>query len=142
MIVRCASCNTEFALDDRQVGPDGASVRCSVCQSVFRIDGEALEDEPPWQVRTLEDLLFTAPDLGTLRAWILEGRLHPDDKVSRTGRHFVRLGDMPEFSAAFEGFSGLPQLLALDDGRPPSERSARDVLGPPPAFGTEGANGG
>ncbi|HWB73823.1 MAG TPA: zinc-ribbon domain-containing protein, partial [Nannocystaceae bacterium] len=139
MIVRCASCKTEFALDDRQVGPDGASVRCSVCGAVFRVEAESAAEEPPWQVRTLEDLLFTAPDLATLRTWILEGRLHPDDKVSRTGRHFVRLGDMPEFSAAFEGFSGLPQLVVAD-GLAPSERSALDVLGPPPAFGTEGAD--
>jgi predicted Zn finger-like uncharacterized protein len=141
MIVRCASCKTEFALDDRQVGPDGASVRCSVCGTVFRVEPESEQTEPPWQVRTLEDLLFTAPDLATLRSWILEGRLHPDDKVSRTGRHFVRLGDMPEFSAAFEGFSGLPQLVVAD-GRGPSEHSALQVLGPPPAFGTEGPSSG
>ncbi len=140
MIVRCASCKTEFALDDRQIGPDGASVRCSVCATVFRVDAAVPAGEAPWQVRTLEDLLFTAPDLGTLRSWILEGRLHPDDKVSRTGRHFVRLGDMPEFSAAFEGFSGLPQLLVAE-GQGASERSALDVLGPPPAFGTDGPSG-
>ncbi len=135
MIVRCASCNTEFALDDRQVGPDGASVRCLSCAAVFRVSASDVAAQPPWQVRTIDDLLFTAPDLATLRAWILEGRLHPDDRVSRSGRHFVRLGEMPEFATAFAGFPGLPSLVEPRD-RPPSERSALDLLGPPPAFGT------
>ncbi|HET6584923.1 MAG TPA: zinc-ribbon domain-containing protein [Nannocystaceae bacterium] len=136
MIVRCASCQTEFSLDDRQVGTDGASVRCSVCGSVFRVEAapEANLDQP-WQIRTTDDLLFTAPDLITLRAWILEGRLHPDDRVSRTGRNFLRLGDMPEFTDAFAGFPELPPLIATEE-RGQSEISAVNVLGPPPAFGT------
>ncbi len=143
VIVTCASCGTKFALDDQQVGPEGATVRCSVCRHVFRV-GTANGSAPahPWQIRTIDDLLFTAPDLATLRAWILEGRLHPDDAVSRTGRHFVRLGDMPEFVEAFEGFANLPPVLRVDVQRGPSEQSARDVLGPPPAFGTHAAEGG
>ena len=136
MIVRCASCQTEFSLDDRQVGTDGASVRCSVCGSVFDVSPPPdAGNEQPWQIRTTDDLLFTAPDLITLRAWILEGRLHPDDRVSRTGRNFLRLGDMPEFTDAFAGFPELPPLIATEE-RGPSEISAVNVLGPPPAFGT------
>lgn len=136
MIVRCASCQTEFSLDDRQVGTDGASVRCSVCSSVFKVAPPPdAGQEQPWQIRTTDDLLFTAPDLITLRAWILEGRLHPDDRVSRTGRNFLRLGDMPEFTDAFAGFPELPPLIATEE-RGPSEISAVNVLGPPPAFGT------
>ncbi len=136
MIVRCASCQTEFSLDDRQVGTDGASVRCSVCGSVFKVSPPPdAGNEQPWQIRTTDDLLFTAPDLITLRAWILEGRLHPDDRVSRTGRNFLRLGDMPEFTDAFAGFPELPPLIATED-RGTSEISAVNVLGPPPAFGT------
>jgi predicted Zn finger-like uncharacterized protein len=135
LIVRCASCQTEFSLDDRQVGTDGASVRCSVCAAVFKVTASTeTSNEQPWQIRTTDDLLFTAPDLITLRAWILEGRLHPDDRVSRTGRNFLRLGDMPEFTDAFAGFPELPPLIAEERGA--SEISAVNLLGPPPAFGT------
>ena len=139
MIVRCANCQTEFSLDDRRVGPEGSAVRCSVCGYVFRVEPPAhAAADHPWQIRTVEDLLFTAPDLATLRAWIGEGRLHPDDHVSRTGKHWVRLGDMSEFADAFAEFQELPKVVEPVDDVPaaPSETSATDALGPPPAFGT------
>jgi predicted Zn finger-like uncharacterized protein len=139
MIVRCANCQTEFSLDDRRVGPEGAPVRCSVCGYVFRVDPPAgAATDQPWQIRTVEDLLFTSPDLGTLRAWIGEGRLHPDDHVSRTGKHWVRLGDMSEFADAFAEFQELPRVVepVAQSVEATSERSAVDALGPPPAFGT------
>ncbi|MEM7158738.1 MAG: zinc-ribbon domain-containing protein [Myxococcota bacterium] len=134
MIVRCANCHTEFSLEDQQIGPEGATVRCSVCGYVFPVEPPQGTGEHPWQIRTVEDLLFTAPDLNTLRMWIEEGRLHPDDMVSRTGRHWLRLGDMPEFSDVFSGFSDLPQVYErVDPAENPS--SAIDELGPPPSFG-------
>ncbi len=78
---------------------------------------------------------FFAPDLKTLRLWITEGRLHPDDQVSRTGKHWLRLGDMPEFSTAFAGFKGLPEVFSV------SESPALDELGPPPSFAGSGSDG-
>lgn len=110
MIVRCGQCGTEFGLDERQIGPEGMPVRCSVCKNVFRV--ELAPPKPvPWQVETTDGTRFTAATLNTLREWIEEGRLHPDDKVSRTGNKWVRLGDMPEFAAAFEGFVDLPPVV-------------------------------
>lgn len=133
MIVRCANCHTEFSLDDQQIGPEGATVRCSVCSYVFPVDPPPGAGEHPWQIRTVEDLLFTAPDLATLRTWIAEGRLHPDDQVSRTGKHWLRLGDMPEFSSSFSGYGDLPPVFeALEL---PAGGSALDELPPPPGFG-------
>lgn len=136
MIVRCANCHTEFSLDEHQIGPDGATVRCSVCSYVFPVDPLPGAGEHPWQIRTVEDLLFTAPDLATLRTWIAEGRLHPDDEVSRTGKHWIRLGDMPEFSTAFTGFSDLPPVFVeVETPNPAGSGSALEQLGPPPGFG-------
>ncbi len=133
MIVRCANCHTEFSLDDDQIGPEGATVRCSVCTYVFPVVAPPGANEQPWQIRTVEDLLFTAPDLNTLRTWITEGRLHPDDQVSRTGKHWLRLGDMPEFSSVFSGFTDLPQVFV--EVEPATVGSALEELGPPPGFG-------
>ncbi len=138
MIVRCANCHTEFSLDDRQVGPEGASVRCSVCAYVFHVAAPVAGTDQPWQIRTLEDLLFSAPDLATLRSWIEEGRLHPDDKVSRTGKHWLRLGDMPEFSESFHGYGELPKVMTPVGA---SETSGAEDLGPPPAFAGDSTPG-
>ncbi len=110
-------------------------MRCSVCSYVFPVEAPAGTGEHPWQIRTVEDLLFTAPDLATLRTWITEGRLHPDDQVSRTGRHWIRLGDMPEFSSVFSGFANLPQVFVEVEPAAPAAGSALDELGPPPGFG-------
>lgn len=102
MIVRCPNCGTEFGFDDRQVG-EGVTVRCSVCKHVFKLESKSSQPPPGWQIRTTDNMSFTAPDVATLREWIGEGRLTPDDTVSRTGRNWVRLGEMAEFGDLFAG---------------------------------------
>jgi predicted Zn finger-like uncharacterized protein len=110
MIVRCENCGTEFGFDDRQIG-EGITVRCSVCKHVFKVESPTAAAQG-WQIRTTEGTSFKAPDVATLREWIDEGRLHPDDQVSRTGRNWVRLGDMPEFARAFAGFQGVAAVAS------------------------------
>lgn len=110
MIVRCNQCGTEFGLDERQVGGEGMAVRCSICKNVFRVETSPPK-AVPWQVQTTDGTRFSAPNLATLREWIEEGRLHPDDEVTRTGRSWVRLGGMPEFASAFEAFVDLPPMV-------------------------------
>jgi len=127
LLVRCSNCQTQFALDE-QVGPDGAAIRCSVCSYVFRWDPAPTQ---PWQVETVDGELFTAPDLSTLRTWIAQGRLHPDDRVSRSGNQWLRLGAMPEFSDVFAGFPDLPVVYRTFE---PTPLPSLPDLGPPPEF--------
>jgi predicted Zn finger-like uncharacterized protein len=136
MIVRCDNCGTEFGFDDRQVG-EGLTVRCSVCKHVFNVES-GLAKAPGWQVLTTDDTRFTAPDVATLREWIDEGRLHPDDQVSRTGRAWMRLGDMPEFAVAFARFAGVAAVAA-----PVREAHSHPplLLPPVPEFGQRLAAG-
>jgi predicted Zn finger-like uncharacterized protein len=107
VIVRCPNCGTEFGFDDRQVG-EGVTVRCSVCKHVFKVVSTAAAAAPAtgWQIRTTDNANFTANDVATLREWISEGRLTPEDEVSRTGRNWMRLGEMPEFGDLFRGQTG------------------------------------
>jgi predicted Zn finger-like uncharacterized protein len=107
LIVRCPNCGTEFGFDDRQVG-EGVTVRCSVCKHVFKVVANAAAGAPTaaWQIRTTDNASFMANDVATLREWISEGRLTPDDEVSRTGRNWVRLGEMAEFDDLFRGQTG------------------------------------
>ncbi|MEZ4384225.1 MAG: tetratricopeptide repeat protein [Nannocystaceae bacterium] len=86
-----------------------------------------------WQLCNAEKHLFTLPNLRTVVEWIEDSRLRPDDQISRTGVHWLRLGDIPELSTVFVGFDGLARVFrALDE--PPPVPSVGD-LGPPPAFG-------
>jgi predicted Zn finger-like uncharacterized protein len=141
VIVRCPNCGTEFGFDDRQVG-EGLTVRCSVCKHVFKVSAAASPAAPPpspaWQIRTTDDTSFTAPDVATLREWISEGRLTPDDQVSRTGRSWMRLGEMPELADLFsrqEGGGGIPGVVKpVPPVRPPVvAQPPRPAVSPPPS---------
>jgi predicted Zn finger-like uncharacterized protein len=148
VIVRCPNCGTEFGFDDRQVG-EGVTVRCSVCKHVFKVAAAAAPAAPAaWQIRTTDDTSFTASDVATLREWISEGRLTPDDQVSRTGRNWMRLGEMPEFADLFgrqEGGGGLPGVIKpiappVMPARPPAVAQPAAVakapaVAQPPALG-------
>ncbi|MCA9657622.1 MAG: zinc-ribbon domain-containing protein [Myxococcales bacterium] len=134
MIVRCSKCSTEFDLNPQQVGPEGVTLRCSVCEHMFHAEPNPDAGvHQPWQLCNTDNHLFTLPDLQTVVEWIEDGRLRPDDQLSRTGQHWLRLGDIPELSTVFVGFDGLAKVFrALDE--PPPVPSVGD-LGPPPAFG-------
>jgi predicted Zn finger-like uncharacterized protein len=47
MIVICSSCQARFRVADEKVGPRGAKVRCSRCQTVFVVRREPAEPAPP-----------------------------------------------------------------------------------------------
>ena len=135
MIVRCSQCSTEFDLDPRQVGPEGVTLRCSVCSHMFHAEPnpDAVPPEP-WQVCDVDNRLHSFADLGVLIEAIEDGRFRPDDQISRTGRHWLRLGELPELSSVFVGFDGLPRVFrAIEVAAPPAE------LGPPPALGHLGS---
>jgi predicted Zn finger-like uncharacterized protein len=134
LIVRCENCQSEFSLEDAQVPPEGMTVRCSVCAYVFKVESAGAPAETGWQIRTTDDMLFTSPDVETMVRWIEEGRLHPDDQVSRTGRNWLRIGDMAEFAHLFEQDDSVPVFTPVG-GPSPAERSAEAELGPPPSFG-------
>lgn len=134
MFVRCSNCQTQFSLDDRQVGSDGVAVRCAVCRYVFRVEPADGTSTQKWRVQTVDDDLFEAEDIPTMRVWIREGRLHPDDTISRTGKHWIRLGDMPEFSDAFAGFPDLPVVLGAPEAAAVETGEELSSVGPPPSY--------
>lgn len=129
MIIRCTKCSTEFALDPSQVGPEGVTLRCSVCSHMFHAEPDPDAVSAPWKLATVEKHLFTLPDLRHVLEHIEDGRLRPDDQISRTGQAWLKLGELPELSALFIGAEGLPRVFK------PAETSPVTDLGPPPAFG-------
>lgn len=83
----------------------------------------------PWKLATVEKHLFTLPDLKRVLEHIEDGRLRPDDQISRTGQAWLKLGEMPEFSSLFIGAEGLPRVFKAAEASPVTD------LGPPPAYG-------
>lgn len=130
MIIRCTQCSTEFDLDPRQVGPEGVTLRCSVCSHMFHAEPEPEGEGTPqtWRLATAEKHLFELGSLREVVEHILDGRLRPEDQISQTGQHWLKLGEIPEFSALFIGHD-LPRVYKAIE-------AAASELGPPPTFGT------
>ncbi|MBK7828270.1 zinc-ribbon domain-containing protein [Nannocystis sp.] len=129
MIIRCTKCSTEFALDPSQVGPEGVTLRCSVCSHMFHAEPDPDAVAAPWKLVTTDKHMFVLPDLRRVVEHVLDGRLRPEDQISRTGQSFIKLGDLPELSSLFIGAEGLPRVFRASEVSPAGE------LGPPPAFG-------
>lgn len=54
MIARCPQCQTRYRIAREKVGPQGARIRCSGCQTIFRVQAppeEAAEPEAPVAVQ-------------------------------------------------------------------------------------------
>lgn len=132
MIIRCTKCSTEFDLDPSQVGPEGVTLRCSVCSHMFHAEPEPEPDSSvgPWRMATVEKHLFELSTLREIVEQVEDGRLRPDDQISHTGQHWLRLGEIPEFSPLFLGQEGLPRMFRAIEAPSALE------LGPPPSFGT------
>ena len=129
MIIRCTKCSTEFALDPSQVGPEGVTLRCSVCSHMFHAEPDPDAVAAPWKLVTTEKHMFVLPDLRRVVEHVMDGRLRPEDQISRTGQSFIKLGELPELSSLFIGAEGLPRVFRASEASPAGE------LGPPPAFG-------
>jgi len=129
VIIRCTQCSTEFDLDPSQVGPEGVTLRCSVCSHMFHAEPDPDAVSAPWKLATVEKHLFTLPDLRRVLEHIEDGRLRPEDQISRTGEGWLKLGEMPEFSSLFIGAEGLPRVFRAAEASPVTD------VGPPPAFG-------
>ncbi len=56
MIVNCTGCQARFRVADEKIGPRGAKVRCSRCQTVFVVKREAAAEPPPAPPRIELDL--------------------------------------------------------------------------------------
>lgn len=129
MIVRCTKCDTEFSLDVHTLGPEGMILRCSVCSYMFSvepIEPQAVTQHPPWQIYSEDRHLFTVANIQELIRLIEDGQVRPEQQLSKTGKHWVRIGDMPEFASIFGAFEGLPKLFRT------REFSSASLRIPPP----------
>src|SRR5688572_22550804 len=110
MDVRCERCQTEYELEDSSVSEAGTQVQCTVCGNTFLVTrpagAGAADPEPPppaeWMLETSDGQLHRFRNLTSLQKWIIERKVTRDDKISRTGHAWRKLGDIVELAPFFD----------------------------------------
>src|SRR4051795_11547584 len=115
MDVRCERCQTDYELEDDSVSPSGSPVQCTTCGHTFVVQrsgalgnalpGEHGEDSPPaadWLLETMDGQTHRFRNLTSLQKWIIERKVTREDKISKTGHAWRRLGEIIELGAFFD----------------------------------------
>ncbi len=107
MDVRCEKCNSEYEFDASRIPPEGLPVKCSSCGHVFRVGAPADALPGPgnaveWMIRQPSGNVFRFRELTTLQRWIVERKVSRGDEISKSGRHWKRLGDIAELATFFQ----------------------------------------
>ncbi len=128
MDVRCSRCGTDYEFDDTLISERGTTVKCTNCSYQFKIFPPKSVDSTPerWIVRTAigRELVFTS--LRELQRGIADGKVGPNDLLSR-GRQPPRpLGSIPELEPFFTSASGASRGLR-------SAPSTLHGVAPPPS---------
>lgn len=129
MDVRCPVCSTEYELDDARVPESGLPVKCSKCGHVFRaskkpapssaVASTGLGQISEWMIRrgTGETVRFR--ELTTLQRWIVERKVTRTDEISKTGKKWEKLGNIPELAIFFQVVESTPPQQVGPDTPPP-----------------------
>ena len=114
MDVRCERCETEYELEDDSVSAEGTKVQCTSCGHTFDVRrppdtlglGSAEPGAPPpaadWLLDTGGGQVHRFRDLTALQKWIIERKVMRDDRISKTGQAWRKLGDIVELSPFFD----------------------------------------
>ncbi len=129
MDVNCPQCGTLFEFDERQMRGAIATLKCSVCQHLFRIETNfalGREDHRRWMVRNVAsgDVLYFS-GFEQLHRWIMEGQVSSHDEISRTGQKWTKLSMIGEFSPVFEVVESIQNLTKT---QAPSERERTGTI--------------
>jgi predicted Zn finger-like uncharacterized protein len=118
MDVRCPQCATTFEFDERQLRAQLVTLKCSVCQHLFRLELNLpviQESQHRWMVRqeASGDILYFG-GFDVLHQWIMQQRICAQDTISRTGARWTCLAEMGEFAPVFQV---VESINALSRGR-------------------------
>jgi predicted Zn finger-like uncharacterized protein len=125
MDVRCEKCSTEYEFDEERVGANGVTVKCTACGYVFKVRRPRKSASPrattslgkgpqgrEWLVKKPDGQMIAFRELTTLQKWIVEGRIHRDDEISKNGETWKRLGNILELEPFFSVYE---KARALND---------------------------
>ncbi|MGM0556618.1 MAG: tetratricopeptide repeat protein [Myxococcota bacterium] len=114
MDVSCPQCETLYEVEERQLRGGGATLKCSQCDHVFRLQTSLAlnrENQRRWMLRNTQngDILYFS-EFDQLHRWIMEGEATKDDSISRTGERWTRLEDIGEFMPIFKAVDSISSL--------------------------------
>ena len=157
MNVSCARCQTEYSFERGRVQPSGIGVKCTGCGYLFTVEpngstrpgmpepkGSAApvgEQRRAWLIRRVDGSTYSCGSLKELQGWILEGRVVPEDQVSRTGDTWRPLSGMQELATFFQvqapTLAGAPRVFegSLDAVR---SDAGEDAWSGAPSAGSSG----
>jgi predicted Zn finger-like uncharacterized protein len=118
MDVRCPQCATTFEFDERQLRAQLVTLKCSVCQHLFRLElnlPTIQESQHRWMVRqeASGDILYFG-GFDILHQWIMQQRIVAQDTISRTGNRWTPLSEVAELAPVFQV---VESISALSRGR-------------------------
>ena len=138
MDVRCEKCGTEYELDEARLKPTGVTVKCTNCGHMFKIRRRPTTNvsTPPvagtservWMIRLENGESKTCRELGTLQQWIVAGLVTRDSMISRSGKTWKKLGDIPELASFFAAAAGVEISRAAASQSIPVELTAEPKL--------------
>src|SRR5688500_16419247 len=118
MDVRCERCETEYELEDESVSAEGTKVQCTSCGHTFEVrrpsagTGErapapaaaagASDPGGDWLLDLGGGQVHHLRDLTALQKWIIERKVMREDRISRTGQSWRRLGEIVELAPFFD----------------------------------------
>ncbi|MCX7943092.1 MAG: zinc-ribbon domain-containing protein [Deltaproteobacteria bacterium] len=104
MEVRCPKCQTIYHLDETQIPNEGANVKCTACQNIFKVSAPAVRQpsqQTNWHLKKPDGSIVNFKHLGELQKLILEYKANLEDMISKDGVSYKKLSDMPEFAPLF-----------------------------------------
>ncbi|MFH1132102.1 MAG: zinc-ribbon domain-containing protein [Pseudomonadota bacterium] len=116
MDITCPNCKTEYEFDDDKITTAGVTVKCTNCDSTFKLRRRQVSGTTPatastippenvakpWTIRTGDGAIHQFDEMPTLQQWIVERRVSRDDEISRAGENWKRLGDIAELGSFFQ----------------------------------------
>ncbi len=131
MDVRCERCQSEYEVEDAKVSDRGTEVQCSDCGHLFVVKrpGSAAgsvhaggepegEGSGTWVIETANGRSLRLRDLTALHKWIIERRVGREDRLSRDGAPWQRLGDMGELAVFFDIVDSAERARTADTPMP------------------------
>lgn len=102
MDVTCERCSTEYEFDETLVSERGTTVKCTNCGHLFKVYRNEGEGERPWILRRGDGSEQTLASLRELQQAITQGQVEENDRISRSGEAWKRLGDIAELRTFFQ----------------------------------------
>lgn len=129
MQLGCPRCHERQTVPASLLSSGEARVRCGGCGAWFqvRVRSAAVPPPPPsdaapsgrWSIRRRDETILQFPSIRALYDYVVQGVVTIDDEISRGGKRWRPLRDVPELHGLFDRVEVLPAQPVQDAAHPP-----------------------